>query len=428
MEHLPDNFLFRRLLSLAETRQGARIHDLAYRLDIPYSQLLQDVCYSRRELRQTLPPSLFTKQGIIHDDDVYVCTTMPASYEMTVAFFAILSIGAAMIPLSPDLMPEELADFNSRFNAKCIVLHSGDTELAQTIRKYAQDKGSSVLNLLPVRLCPANNTTNQHPCIGPCITIPSECPVIALFSSGTTGPPKGIIHALNYFTAHAGPFGPEDSLVLCHRPMHYGASLTSAITSILRGIRLGIMRPTATPKQIWGRIRQGGVTNLAGSAGFWVSLMEFFQQQLAELPSKELQSYIDGARGLRVTNCSGVMAMPSTKIFWKEITGRPLHIVWGSTESSIGLKTSSDIDTAYMNSIGRPVPGVTIKLSKGTHGEMRVKTPTMFLRYWDNESATRVAFDDEGFYKTGDLVYLQGNDYIIQGRASTDSSETFSFH
>ncbi|KAF5860083.1 hypothetical protein ETB97_002044 [Aspergillus alliaceus] len=355
IDGLPDNALFQRLLFVANHRRAALIHDIINGVHASYYQLLQDVVNYRQRLREVLPQSLLTDTGILREDDVYIC--------------------AAIVPLSPTLMPEEAVDLYQRFSAKCILTHLDAAQLAGDIEQYAQSRGIPKPIVLSVCLStPSDVSGGRQPFIDPNITLPIDRPVIALSSSGTTGPPKGIIHALRYFTAQVGPLGSEDTLVLAHRPMHYGASLSSAITSILRGIRLEI----------------------------------------------ELQPYLDGARGLRVANCSGAMAMPSIKTFWKEIRRRPLQVVWGSSESSIGLKTSSEVDTTYLNAIGRPVPGVTVKLSEGDHGEMRVKTPTMFLRYWGNESATQAAFDEEGFYKTGDLVYLHGKDYIIQGRASTD--------
>ncbi|KAK6813822.1 hypothetical protein RU639_010181 [Aspergillus parasiticus] len=420
MHGLPDNALFRRLLLVAESRHGKLIHDLDHGVSASCRQLLQDVSNFRQKLREALPECLLTEQGVVRDDDIYICTTTSGSYEMIVAFFAILSIGAAIVPLSPSLMAEEVMDFYRRFDAKCIITHP-NTGLARGLKQYAADMSTTEPNIIPVCVSGTGQGIEApEPFIDSSITLPLDRPVIAFFSSGTTGPPKGIIHGLHCCTAQLGLLGQEDALVLAHPPMHYAASLITAITTILGGVRLEIPRPGSSPQWIWERLRQGGVTNLAGSAGFWVSLMEYYQEHLAELPLETLQMYLDGARGLRVAFCTGGMVMPSTKIFWKEIRERPLQVVWGSTESFIGLKTSSDVDSTYINSIGRPVPGVTIKLSEGDHGEMRIKTPRMFLRYWKNESATQAAFDDEGFYKTGDLVYLQGSDYVIQGRASTD--------
>ncbi|KAF7592117.1 hypothetical protein BBP40_000665 [Aspergillus hancockii] len=299
---LPNNDLFRRLLFVSGNRKGALIHDLDHGLNASRSQVLQDVVKLWRKLQEVLDSTLLTKKGVVRDDDVFICTTTSSSYEMI-------------------------------------------------------NGGFQVPTIVPVHACAASDATDTPQIsIDPSITFSLDLPVIALFSSGTTGPPKEIV------TAH-------------------GASLTHVTTIVLRGIQLDILGPGSGAERIWERLRQGGVTNLAGSAGFWISLIEYFQQRLTRLSSEELEPYLDSARRLRVANCSSVIAMPSTKLWRKVIRGRPLQMTWGSTESSIGLKTSSVVDTTYLNAIGRPNPGVAIKLSEGDQGEMRVKTATMFLQY-----------------------------------------------
>lgn len=87
--------------------------------------------------------------------------------------------------------------------------------------------------------------------------------------------------------------------------------------------------------------------------------------------------------------------------------------------------------------IGRPVQGVTVKLSDGDSGELLVKKDVMFTRYavaslrkihpllttaryiGDDDNAS-ASFTDDGFYKTGDLVHRSGDDYVLEGRTSTD--------
>jgi acyl-coenzyme A synthetase/AMP-(fatty) acid ligase len=94
----PDNSLFRRVFLVSESCSDGLIVD-SHNGSINYTQLLHDVRHYRNELRQFLSPSLFTDTGIMKEDDMYICTVMKSSYEMIVAFFSILSIGAAMIPL-----------------------------------------------------------------------------------------------------------------------------------------------------------------------------------------------------------------------------------------------------------------------------------------------------------------------------------------
>lgn len=78
-----------------------------------------------------------------------------------------------------------------------------------------------------------------------------------------------------------------------------------------------------------------------------------------------------------------------------------------------------------------------IKLSEGDHGEILFKSPFMFTQYvrpnllaritiqylhsyLDNEAATKAAFDEDGFFKTGDLAHRVGDEYVFDGRAATD--------
>lgn len=251
-------------------------------------------------------------------------------------------------------MPAEVMDFYSRFNAKGIITHSSAFELGNQIDMHNQETKCIPLLLPMVKVRPEAIQAMAEPYIDPAITIPPNRPVISLFSSGTTGPPKGIIHALRFFTAHMGPLNPESGTVLIHGPMHYCTCLKSVVNAILRGMRLEILEPNAGAAQIWERLRQGGVTDLEGSVSFWVNLMEYFQQNLDNLPEIQKKVYIDNVRLLRVANCTGAMAMPTTKRFWKSMRGRPLQMAWGSTECARGLTTGCDsdfIDTVSWNTL-----------------------------------------------------------------------------
>ncbi|KAE8357698.1 hypothetical protein BDV27DRAFT_164283 [Aspergillus caelatus] len=73
------------------------------------------------------------------------------------------------------------------------------------------------------------------------------------------------------------------------------------------------------------------------------------------------------------------------------------------------------------SSIGRPLPDVQMKLSKGTAGEPLIKGLRTMKTYLNNEAATQAAFNKDGFYRTGDLAHMEGDEFIFDGRASSDS-------
>ena len=79
---------------------------------------------------------------------------------------------------------------------------------------------------------------------------------------------------------------------------------------------------------------------------------------------------------------------------------------WGSTETS-PLATSAHFPLEEAGNIGLPAPGVTLKLvPNGDKTEVRVKGPHVMAGYLDEPELTRDAFDEEGFYKIGDAVKL----------------------
>lgn len=53
-------------------------------------------------------------------------------------------------------------------------------------------------------------------------------------------------------------------------------------------------------------------------------------------------------------------------------------------------------------------------------GRRRLYTHVLYLRYLDNEAATRAAFDSDGYYRTGDQCYVENGIYFIEGRTSHD--------
>ncbi|KAJ5900264.1 NRPS-like protein biosynthetic cluster [Penicillium subrubescens] len=65
--------------------------------------------------------------------------------------------------------------------------------------------------------------------------------------------------------------------------------------------------------------------------------------------------------------------------------------------------------------ISMPATRVQIKLSNRDKGELLVKSPRMFTHYLNDETANKDAFDEEGFYKTGDLVRRVGASYFLKG-------------
>jgi feruloyl-CoA synthase len=93
----------------------------------------------------------------------------------------------------------------------------------------------------------------------------------------------------------------------------------------------------------------------------------------------------------------------------------PLISSWGSTETA-PCATSAHFRSAQCGCIGVPVPGCTVKLAPdGAKFEIRVAGPNITPGYLHNPEATAAAFDEEGFYRTGDAGRLVDPDDPAQG-------------
>ena len=103
----------------------------------------------------------------------------------------------------------------------------------------------------------------------------------------------------------------------------------------------------------------------------------------------------------------------------------PLTASWGATETAPGA-TSAHFAAARCGCIGVPLPGVTLKLVPHTHSyEIRLSGPNVTPGYHGNAEATAAAFDEEGFYRTGDAVRMVDEDrpeagLMFAGRLAED--------
>src|SRR5206468_7563460 len=72
-------------------------------------------------------------------------------------------------------------------------------------------------------------------------------------------------------------------------------------------------------------------------------------------------------------------------------------------------------DAFKFGTVGRPAPGIEVK--PGDEGELLIKGPNVFKKYWRNEEATREAFTDDGWFRTGDVGEIDDEGYVkITGR------------
>jgi malonyl-CoA/methylmalonyl-CoA synthetase len=217
-----------------------------------------------------------------------------------------------------------------------LLMGSTTSDRGSKIRAHAATEGYFV-DALPI--CTKSNQPVEA-VVRKTWNIEPSSPAMIVFTSGTSGPPKAVVHARRLFYVEYEP-NMEGVSLLSGSPQWVGGSLR-IILHTLTGYCMHIV--PADPEIMWERLRQGRITFMSNPPMMWGGLRDYFQQNLDQRPSSERDQYIRGMQNLRAANVSGSALPEPLGRFWRDM-GRPLTICYGATElGRISLRTSIDSD------------------------------------------------------------------------------------
>ncbi|KAK9855033.1 AMP-dependent synthetase/ligase [Penicillium brevicompactum] len=422
---LPNLPFFHKLLRYAHrTPSPTAIRDLNADVEKTYHDLLSDVLSFRKTLYESISDD--ARRDLEADKEVYIGLLAPGGYEYAVGFIAILAIGAAVVPMVAALPAEEASYF--LLKARCVALVTSTTSevnAQSVLRILKTSKGVHIPCVLPVAstfVPSASFADDATISSGPVPDMNGAALVI--FTSGTTGPPKGAVQRRSYIVgtgeADVEHYKITDQDTVLHvLPVHHasGVGLTF-LPFLVAGACIEFRSGSFDTAWTWERWRQGGLTFFSGVPTIYMRMMRYFEENISSQPPEVRAEYAAGARGIRAMLC-GTSALPGpVQDFWHQLRGKPILNRYGATEFGAAIKTDLDSDGSPRNSVGRVAEGVSLKLAED--GQILVKCPLMFSKYLFDEKATADAHDSEGYFKSGDIARREGRYYFILGRASID--------
>jgi malonyl-CoA/methylmalonyl-CoA synthetase len=253
-----------------------------------------------------------------------------------------------------------------------------------------------------------------------------------LFTSGTTGRPKGVV------TTHANIEAQirslveawewaEDDRILLTLPLHHIHGIVNVIACALwSGARCDVL-PAFDAYDVIDRLSNGELTLYMAVPTIYHRLIAHLDQATEE----ERERFRVGVGGLRLM-VSGSAALPVPVLErWRELSGHTLLERYGMTEIGMGLSNSYRGER-YPGSVGVPLPSVEVRLvdddggetGDGQPGEIQVRGPAVFREYWERPDDTAAAFTDDGWFRTGDTGVVEDGRYRILGRTSVDILKT----
>ncbi|MFF8266671.1 AMP-binding protein [Streptomyces sp. NPDC016562] len=237
-------------------------------------------------------------------------------------------------------------------------------------------------------------------------------PALILYTSGTTGPPKGVVLSSAAIAAdldalaEAWQWSAEDTLV-------HGLPLFH-----VHGLVLGVLGALRTGSRLvhTGRPTPQAYAEAGGSLYFGVPTV---WSRIAGTP--QAAAALSGARLL----VSGSAALPSP-VFrdLERLTGHRIVERYGMTESLITLSGRAGGEVRP-GTVGTPLTGIRTRIAAepgADIGELQLTGPTLFSGYLGRPEATAAAYTEDGWFRTGDIAAIDETDGVhrIVGRASID--------
>jgi malonyl-CoA/methylmalonyl-CoA synthetase len=404
---LPNAPLFSTLLRFAK-RSPPRIaiRDINIGIERTHAELLVDVLELRHQIQTRLSPETLIR--LRNGKEVYIAILAPGGYEYSVAFLAILALGAAAVPLSklvsrspsicPDIfidaagthVPVEEAAYLLRKSRSIAILTASSAErLGTSLETYLKTDGSAGFQSIPI--WPRLGTSAlsvQGLLISSNPALNGNGAGVVIFTSGTTGPPKGVVmrrsFVYDYALSVADHYRLTDNDVILHiLPVHHATGVgINFFPFLVSGACIEFRNGSFDASWLWERWRAGGLSFFSGVPTIYMRMMRFYEEKLASLPSHELDQYISGARNLRGLLCgSSALPEPIQKFWTKTMAGRTILTRYGATEFGAPFKVSLEDKDLPDGSVGKLEIGLDVKLSDGEEGEILIKSPHMFARY-----------------------------------------------
>ena len=346
---------------------------------ITYKQLLGAACKIGNALR---------KLGVEEADRVLLRspTVPPALFTN----FGVLRLGAVMVPTSHMLSPSEIAHIANNAEAKVIVVAAAFAEGVvkaranlKTVRHVIVFGGQPEELKAQGLLCYEELVANESPTLDP-VRRPRTAVSVLLYTSGTTGMPKGTAHYMeealivpDTMGKHGWNVQPED--VLCGpAPISLAGGYSTVATIPFRFGAAASLIPKFTPDGLFEQIQKHKVTILSALPTAYRKMLEF-----AGTDKKyDLSS-------LRVLTGGGESLTAKTYQDWKARFGQEIYEGLGTTEMMYVFVSSVVTRKVKPGAIGTAVPGYEIqvitedgKVAKpGELGRLYARGPTGTL-YW----------------------------------------------
>jgi malonyl-CoA/methylmalonyl-CoA synthetase len=365
--------------------------------------------------------TLLDGRADLHETRVALLT--PPGRDYVTAQWATWLAGGISVPLCLTHPAAEMEYVLADSGASVLVVHPDHADTATRLAAARRAAGQ------PLRIVATDSLAAAAP--APLPPIDASRRALVVYTSGTTGKPKGAV------ATHASLRAQIECLVeawewtsadrILHvLPLHHVHGIVNVLCCALWAGAVCEMQPRFDADDVWRRFESGRLTLFMAVPVIYHRLLAAWEAAAAERRVALRQA----CDRLRLMVC-GSAALPVPLLeAWRAATGHVLLERYGMTE--IGMALSNPLHGPRLpGTVGRALPGVEVRLvdeegrlaAAGEPGEIEVRGGNVFLEYWGRPAETAAAFRD-GWFRTGDIATCRDGVYTILGRSNIDIIKT----
>jgi len=369
---------------------------------------LDDLVLSYEQLREAAGrvSSLLASAGVAAGDRVGLM--LPNIPAFPVAFYGALGAGAVVVPMNPLLKSREVAYYLGDSGAKVLFAWHGAADEAA---KGAADAGAEVIRVDDVDL---SAVLSGQPAASAWPHAADDDNAVILYTSGTTGQPKGAQLTHGGLTTNARLTAetllgnaPDDVMLGC-LPLFHVFGLTCGLNATVTAAGMLTLLPRFDPAAALDIIARDKVTIFEGVPTMYAAMLHHQTADPSALAS--LRLCISGGAAMPLEIMRG----------FEEKFGAMILEGYGLSETSPVASFNHPDKVRKPGSIGTPVRGVEMRLvgsdgndvPPGEIGEIAIRGHNVMKGYWGKPEATAEAIPD-GWFRTGDLARIDEDGYYF---------------